>query len=502
MSDILVTVPSEGESALTIPDWVGVPVARLSDSTPAGRSVITAADAAAIRTALGMTAAGSAVATAADASAQRTALGLGTAATTPATDYATAAQGATADAAQPAADLDADVAALVADSGSALAAGLLSTFARRRTRTVWGIGDSLTAGSASGGGGLTYDSALYSSIGQPAIWYQGGSWAMWALIYSQAKWTFGGFFATGGYTAAQILSTHVPSVIAAASPGDTVVVLAGTNGNVLADVKTIHSTLRAAGLHTVAVTIPPSTAAGLDAVSWFNAGLKQYAAANDIPIADVHAAVVDTATGAYASAYNGDGVHPSQAGDLVFGQAIGAVLNGFFPTAVSLANHNAAIAGRLQTKPLALDTPASGTEYSSLSSLGTSTIAAAANANFAGGYGYLFTRGDTDINARMKTMTLVAGHRIRLGMSIETSSGSGTWGMRLESNTTGQKILLGLGYTTNVSRTISNGRFYVEFVVPTLPDYTYRLRLNITGAGTTVHIGEVTVDDLTAMGAA
>ena len=72
MTDRFVTVPD----SLELPEDVKVPSARLSDSTAAGRALLDAADAAA----------------------QRTALGLGTAATTPATDYATAAQGAKADA--------------------------------------------------------------------------------------------------------------------------------------------------------------------------------------------------------------------------------------------------------------------------------------------------------------------------------------------------------------------------------------------------------------------
>ena len=72
MTDRVVTVPD----SLELPEDVKVPSARLSDSTAAGRALLDAADAAA----------------------QRTALGLGTAATTPATDYATAGQGAKADA--------------------------------------------------------------------------------------------------------------------------------------------------------------------------------------------------------------------------------------------------------------------------------------------------------------------------------------------------------------------------------------------------------------------
>src|ERR1700759_1387697 len=112
------------------------------------------------------------------------------------------------------------------------------------TRTVWAVGDSITAGVATGTGGqgLGFDNTLFSSFGQPCIWYGAGAWETWALLASQAKWTFGGIFATGGFTAAQILAVHVPQVIAAASRGDTVNVLAGTNGFALADVFSIHNT--------------------------------------------------------------------------------------------------------------------------------------------------------------------------------------------------------------------------------------------------------------------
>ena len=73
MTDRFVTVPD----SLELPAAVKVPSARLSDSTASGRALLAAADAAA----------------------QRVALELGSAATTAATDYATAAQGDKADAA-------------------------------------------------------------------------------------------------------------------------------------------------------------------------------------------------------------------------------------------------------------------------------------------------------------------------------------------------------------------------------------------------------------------
>lgn len=381
-------------------------------------------------------------------------------------------------------------------------AALAAMFARRRSRTVWALGDSLTAGSGSGGGGITYDNTLFASTGQPCLQYQGGSWTTWALFASDARWTFGGVFATASWTAAQILATHVPAVIAAAAPGDTVVVLAGTNGNVLADVKKIHAALRDAGLHTVACTIPPSSASTLASVAAFNAGIKKYAASNGIPLVDLHGAVVDPATGAYSAAYNGgDGIHPNQAGSKVMGEAIATVVNTFFANRVALVDHNAAFAGQLQTKPLGLGAPAAGTDYNFLSAAGTSTVTFPGKAGWAGGGSYLWTRGDTNISGRLANITLVAGRRIRLGMALNAAGAARSWGMRLESSTTGQKVLFGIGYPTTLTTVLGDSRFFVEFTVPTLPDYSYRLRVAVEGAGTTLQQGELTIQDLTAMGA-
>ncbi len=380
---------------------------------------------------------------------------------------------------------------------------LQSTFAAKRTRTVYALGDSLTAGAGVNGGAITYDAALYSSTGQPALQYQGGSWVQSALMASQCKWTIGGVFATGGYTAAQILATHVPQVIATASIGDTVVVLAGTNGNVLADVKAIHDTLRAAGLYTVACTIPPNSASTLSLTAGFNSGLKAYCATRDIPVVDVFSSVVDTATGLYLAAYSGgDGTHPNQLGGQQMGVAIATVLNSYYSTAVPLVEHNAAFTGQLHGHPLGTGMVLN-TDFGFLVGNGTSTATIAANANFKGGQGLKYLRNDTNIDSWLGgNYTIVPGNRIRIGFALEASTaGGGFWGFRFESNTTGNKILFGLGYPGQFSNPQTACKFYIELVVPTIPDFVYRYRVGVTGvAGTYLHLGEITVQDLTVLG--
>lgn len=376
--------------------------------------------------------------------------------------------------------------------------------APRRSRTVWALGDSLTAGSAPGGGGVVADTALFgaaSATEHSCLQYRGGTWTTWALFASEARWTFGGVFATGGFTAAQILTGHVPGLIAKAVPGDTVVVLAGTNGNVLEDVKAIHAALRAAGLNTVAVTIPPSTGSTLSLVAKFNAGLFEYAAAEAIPLVDVHGAVVDPATGAYLAALNGDGVHPNAAGAQRMGQTIAAVLNPLYPSAVPLVGHNAAFTGQLQSNPLALNAPVIPTDYGTLAALGTSTVTAVADAAFRGGKAYQFLKGDTSINAKLSTITLVPGHRVRIGMAMRVTS-TGTWQFRLDSNATGQAVVWGFGFPSALTISQPFSRFYADLVIPAVPDQAYRPRVNVNGgaAGDAMLLGEVTFQDLTAMG--
>lgn len=373
-----------------------------------------------------------------------------------------------------------------------------------RTRTVWAVGDSLTAGVGAGAATpLEFDATLFSSFGQPCIWYGAGAWETWALLASQSKWTFGGVFATGGFTAAQILAVHVPQVIAAASPGDTVNVLAGTNGFILADVEAIHAALHAAGLYTVACTIPPiNNPANFDVIANLNEGLKAYCAAHGIPLVDIHGALVNPASGQYATAYVNDGIHPNEAGFQVMGQLIAAELNSRFSTVVTLVDHNVPTSGQLPAlKPLATGGVAN-TDWFALAALGTSTIAVAADADFKGGNAYVLTRNNTDINMTFAAGVLTPGHRVRLGMAIKFApTSAGVFVLSFNSNATQGKILFSLGQTGGVRDSFGISRFYVEFVVPVLPDYAYQsphIQLFTDGV---LSVGELTVLDLTLMGA-
>jgi hypothetical protein len=161
------------------------------------------------------TAAGRAVLTAADASAQRTALGLGTAATTAATAYATAAQGATADTAlQPAAigvsvqAYDADL-AWVAANLTAAGQALLDDADAAAQRTTLGLGTAATTAAtayATAAQGATADTALQpAAIGVSVQAYDAELAALAGLTSAANKvpyFTGSGAAAVADFTAA------------------------------------------------------------------------------------------------------------------------------------------------------------------------------------------------------------------------------------------------------------------------------------------------------------
>ncbi|MEV8023649.1 SGNH/GDSL hydrolase family protein [Microbacterium sp. NPDC080220] len=422
---------------------------------------------------------------------------------------------------------DATIAGRIKASGSATRAALTdtidqgveastyipATFTRAaRTRRVWAMGDSITDQ------GVAWSSAPYGSEVNAArlqggLWQNNNAWTTWATLASEGKWTLAGVAATAGYTPAQILATHVPNVIARATPGDTVVVLAGTNGasTAMNDIPRIHEALRAAGLHTVAVTTPPRNSAP-STPQTLNAALQAWAASYGVPIADAHAALVDATTGGYVTGWdNGDGVHLSEAGAKVLGETIAATLSTLFDTAVSpLVPFNTPATNYLQTKPLALSSPTVGTDFQNLTSVGTGSFLPAAFAAAKGGYGYVANRGDTDISGRFGTYALVAGHKYRLGLAFDLAlAGGGTFFMRLDSNTgTTNGTLWAMGYHTAspsgkvLNNSVSNRRFYAEFTVPPGFGDTYRLRFTLAGEGSVAKFSEITVADLTSLGAA
>ena len=136
-----------------------------------------------------------------------------------------------------------------------------------------------------------------------------------------------GFFATGGFTLAQIEATHLPQVLAMNPLPGACVVAGGTNdtGAVTPDIAASKAThtrivdaLLAAGIMPVLWTLPPrddsTTVNGL--VGQWNAWVRERAALLGLPLVDSHAALVDPATGLFQPALKQDNIHPNDAGHL------------------------------------------------------------------------------------------------------------------------------------------------------------------------------------------
>lgn len=165
-----------------------------------------------------------------------------------------------------------------------------------------------------------------------------------ALCEGRALW--GGYFATAGFTLANIRDTHLPSVLALSGyskPG-MVIIAGGTNpidtvnftiAGQLAVLKDICAQLEAAGIAPVLVAIPPrhdgangTAQAAVNAYTrrW-NAAVANLAAERRYKLLPFFRAMVDTATGLMKTTHQtGDNIHFSQAGHAAIAQACAPVL--------------------------------------------------------------------------------------------------------------------------------------------------------------------------------
>lgn len=252
------------------------------------------------------------------------------------------------------------------------------TALRRAIGTRWVfMGDSITAGSSSSTIYYQY-TAIAPQIAGRAI----------QMVYNAG---------VPGNNSTQMLARFGADVLA--KPGDTVHILCGTNdagqavpiATYAANMKAMVSQAQAAGWAVILGTAPPRgsgvTAAVKLATYTQNLWLKRYAAAQNIPLVDYCAALVDTTSGLYLAANDsGDGVHPTDAGHYAMATALASTvaavnagtysLPGLVITAGDPCNLLPMPGGQLMgtNAPGATDTGASGWYHS-----GTATFAVLAN---------------------------------------------------------------------------------------------------------------------------
>ena len=174
-------------------------------------------------------------------------------------------------------------------------------------------------------------------IGDSISSYEGSGARVWhrqLSLLSNGKIRHRGFMAVGGYTLEQIETNALPQILALDPLPEVCVIAGGTNNTgsgsynratSLATHARIRATLEAAGITPAMWLLPPrsdSTLVNSNVDDW-NATMAALSFKYGYPVVDAHAAVIDSATGGFASGMllNGDaGVHPSAKGHLSIAQ--------------------------------------------------------------------------------------------------------------------------------------------------------------------------------------
>lgn len=317
-------------------------------------------------------------------------------------------------------------------------------------------------------------------------------------------------------TTAQVRATHLPTVLAATITPGFCVVLAGTNGvgtvtlqSQMDDLIFMWSALRSAGITPIACTIPPSGAASVadnSATVKLNTYIKRYCKRNRIICADVYAALVDAATGAYVSAYDsGDHIHPSAAGAQVIANAVWAVMEP--------SRHPPRPNCRRRTPNFGmLLGDANGTFQTTGSTTGGNypnnwgrpsapsgvTVTVAPETGVVGNFFTVTSGAGGTAQWWSPNVTAPAGRRIYVGFKVKAAPvGGGSWSARIEASD-GTGNVCGFDALTTPVTTATEVGF--EFDMPSGITTSLRLWIIPTGNGTVVGVGQVTAMDLTALG--
>jgi hypothetical protein len=183
-------------------------------------------------------------------------------------------------------------------------------------------------------------------IGDSKSFNYGGGWFKIA-VQRCAKLTWGGYYATQGYTLAQIEAYMLPQVLALTGwakwsacaidgftndTSNTPYSITGSKATLLR----ICNALVANGILPMLVCVPPrgdGAAHATDIPIW-NAWIRALGGRMRWPVLDVHAAVANaTSSTTYLSGLSADQIHPNGQGNRVIGTAIAATLSALFPAA-------------------------------------------------------------------------------------------------------------------------------------------------------------------------
>ncbi|HET6916483.1 MAG TPA: GDSL-type esterase/lipase family protein, partial [Acidimicrobiales bacterium] len=180
-------------------------------------------------------------------------------------------------------------------------------------------------------------------IGDSKTYNYGGGWFRVGVQRSGVV-TWGGYYATQGFTLAQIQATHLPTVLALsgwAKPHGCVIdgytndvnaagySFAGSQATLLA----IANSLAAAGITPILVCVPPrgDGATHQGDIPMWNAWIRALGARRQWPVLDVWSAVANISANTWLAGLSADQIHPNGAGNRVIGTAVASALQKLVP---------------------------------------------------------------------------------------------------------------------------------------------------------------------------
>lgn len=396
---------------------------------------------------------------------------------------------------------------------------------------------------------LTYAHAAGSAVRTEARQWGALSVPMWTHLLSSGRLRFGGVFAHGGYTAAQMQTVYLPQVIAA-KPAVCVICVGTNTTPTLTDIPTYivptWRALLAAGILPIIQTLPPkNTLVGANAyvATRFNARLIHEARKLGLPVYDVYAQLVDTGvgiagSGGYLTTYNSDDTHPSEVGARVWAQGLVTLVNGigllrpvdpYVHSANTNTGDSTAYPGLASNSVMLTDTNSDGIPDNWAKSAGNAgdTCALSMVAGITG-QAMTITRqvaGTTTAVYVSNSFTLTAGHRYRFTCKVQTSgvdaayaaqisttggAGGNTtttltgWGVRLTNVAADHDVLFSIKTWKRDVAAVTT--MVGDFVCPAgLSSTTTQVRVELGGSASTpaysVTIGQPTIVDLTGIGA-
>jgi lysophospholipase L1-like esterase len=190
---------------------------------------------------------------------------------------------------------------------------------------------------------MTYAHAANAPIRNVATQFACNSVPLWVAMLSGDRLRFGGLYAHGGYTAAQVQSVYLPQVLAATPRPGACVVNVGTNdawsSAAMTTALQIIDSLRKAGIMPVVTAAPPggqiAANGNISAANKWNHRMSAECAKRGIPYVDTYSAITDDGSGgnpgSYKFKYNVDNTHPSEIGARAWAQAIVTALTAWWP---------------------------------------------------------------------------------------------------------------------------------------------------------------------------